>query len=96
MRKLLKWGASALRVAACRIVNGGRLKISPGRPFYLGKGTLFGLNVCVCDHVFDADGVHADLKSALTSIGERCWIGVNAIVTRGSSVAGRICVGGPS
>lgn len=38
MRKLLKWGVSALRVAACRISNGGRLKVAPGRPLYLGKG----------------------------------------------------------
>lgn len=156
MRKLLKWGVSALRVAACRISNGGRLKVAPGRPLYLGKGarirvaegasceigsgvylsrgcllqvnggarlsvasgvffnesvrvvaqerveigegTLFGPNACVYDHdhVFDADGVHGDLKSAPTSIGERCWIGANALVTRGASVAGRICVGGGS
>lgn len=149
MRKLLKWGVSALRVA-----NGGRLKVSPGRPLYLGKGarirvaggasceigsgvylsrgcllqvngganlsvasgvffnenvrvvaqerveisegTLFGPNVCIYDHdhVFDVHGVHADPKSAPTSIGERCWIGANALVTRGASVAGRICVGG--
>ena len=154
--KLIKWGISALRVAACRIANGGRLKIAPGRPLYLGKGvrirvakgavcevgsgvylsrgcllqvnegarlsigpraffnenvrviaqerveigsgTLFGPNVCVYDHdhIFDTDGVHAGLRSAPTSIGERCWIGANALVTRGVSVAGRICVGGGS
>ena len=156
MRKLLKWGASALRVTACRVANGGRLKVSPGRPLYLGKGarilvakgasceigsgvylsrgcllqvnggaslsvasgvffnegvrvvvqqkveigkdTLFGPNACVYDHdhVFDADGVHGDLKSAPTSVGARCWIGANALVTRGASVANRICVGGGS
>lgn len=156
MRKFLKWGASALRVVACRIANGGRLKVAPGRPLYLGKGarilvskgasceigsgvylsrgcllqanegaslsiapgvffnenvrivvqervgigegTLFGPNVCVYDHdhVFDADGVHADLKSAPTTIGEHCWIGANALVTRGAIVADRVCVGGGS
>lgn len=154
MRKLLKWGASALRVAACRVANGGRLKVSAGRPLYLGRGarvhvakgavceigsgvylsrgcllqvnegarlsvasgvffnenvrvvvqesveigedTLFGPNACVYDHdhEFDADGVHADLNSAPTFIGERCWIGANALVTKGASVAGLICIGG--
>lgn len=156
MRKLLKWGASALRVVACRIANGGRLKIAPGRPLYLGKGaricvaerafceigsgvylsrgcllqanegarlsvasgvffnenvrvvvqerveigedTLFGPNVCVYDHdhVFDVDGVHDELKSSPVYIGERCWIGSNALVTRGVTVAERVCIGGGS
>lgn len=154
--KLVKWGISAVRVAACKIANGGRLKIAPGRPLYLGKsarirvakgavcevgpgvylsrgcllqvnegarlsigsrvflnesvrivaqerveigpGTLFGPNACVYDHdhIFDTDGVHAELRSAPTSIGGRCWIGANTLVTRGASVACRICVGGGS
>lgn len=154
--KLMKWGISVLRVVACRIANGGRLKVAPGRPLYLGKnarirvakgavcevgpgvylsrgcllqvnegarlsigprvflnenvrvvaqerveigpGTLFGPNVCVYDHdhIFDTDGVHADLSSAPAFIGERCWIGANVLVTSGVSIADRICVGGGS
>lgn len=36
--KSLKWGASALRVARLCIVYGGRLKISLGKPLYIGRG----------------------------------------------------------
>lgn len=35
--KSLKWGASALRVAKLRAVFGRRLKISSGKPLYMGR-----------------------------------------------------------
>lgn len=62
----------------------------------IGDRTMFGPNVCVFDHdhVFDADGVHGELVSASISIGLRCWLGANALVTKGVAIADRICVGG--
>lgn len=155
--KLLKWSASAVRVAGSKIRLGRRLVLPHGgKPVYLGRGarlavaeggvmelgrgvyvddrcrlqvsagarmalgegcylntncrmvaaediavaghTMFGPNVCVYDHdhVFDAEGVHGELVSAPIRIGQRCWIGANSLVTKGVSVADRICVGGGS
>ena len=155
MGKVIKWTASAARVAAAKarlgrrlrlphggkpvflgrgvrlvVADGGvmelgrgayiddrcRLQVSPGAHMTLGEGcflntncrvvaaecisvgarTMFGPNVCVFDHdhVFDAEGVHGDLASAQISIGERCWLGANVLVTKGVAIADRICVGG--
>ena len=62
----------------------------------LGAHTMLGPNVCVFDHdhVFDAEGVHGQIVSAPIAIGERCWLGAHALVTKGIIVADRICVGG--
>ena len=62
----------------------------------LGAHTMLGPNVCVFDHdhVFDAEGVHGQIVSAPIAIGERCWLGAHALVTKGVIVADRICVGG--
>lgn len=35
--KCLKWAASGFRVVLCLMINQGRLKISKGKPLYLGK-----------------------------------------------------------
>lgn len=61
----------------------------------IGSHTMVGPNVCIYDHdqVFDTDGVHSELKTAPVHIGERCWLGSNAIVTRGITVANRIIAG---
>lgn len=153
--KLVKWGASTLRVAAAKVRLGSRLRLPRGgKPVYLGRGvrlmvepggvlelgegcyiddrsrlqvqggarmrlapfvylntnvrmvaaesvtvgehTLMGPNVCVFDHdhAFDAQGVHADVKTAPIAIGSHCWLGANAMVTRGVSVGDRILIGG--
>ena len=153
--KLVKWTASAARVAVAKARLGRRLRLPHGgKPVYLGRGvrlvvadggvmelghgayiddrcrlqvcrgarvslgegcylntncrvvaaedisvgehTMFGPNVCVFDHdhVFDDEGVHGDLISAPIAIGERCWLGANVLVTKGASIADRICVGG--
>lgn len=149
--KLIKWGASSLRVAAAKLRLGSRLRLHRGgKPVYLGHGVrlmvqpggrmelgagvyiddssrlqvnsgatmrvgdyvYMNTNVCVVavecieigshamvdsnvciddhDHVFDTDGVHSELKTAPIHIGVRCWLGSNAIVTRGITVANRI------
>ena len=64
----------------------------------IGARTMFGPNVCVFDHdhVFDSDGVHAELVSAPITVGERCWLGANALVTKGVTLGDRICIGGGS
>ena len=36
--KIIKWGASAVRVAKAKAVAGGRLHVASGKPLYLGKG----------------------------------------------------------
>ena len=155
--KLIKWSASAARLAAAKARLGGRLRLPHGgKPVYLGRGarlvveeggvmelgcgtyvddrcrlqvssgacmslgegcylntncrvvaaecvsvgahTMFGPNACVFDHdhVFDAEGVHGELASAPIAIGERCWLGANVLVTRGVTIADKICVGGGS
>lgn len=72
----------------CRLVSAEDVSV--------GAHTMFGPNACVFDHdhVFGADGVHGELVSAPISIGERCWLGANALVTKGVSIADKICVGG--
>lgn len=72
----------------CRIVAAEDISI--------GARTMFGPNVCVFDHdhVFDADGVHGELVSVPITVGQRCWLGANALVTKGVTLADRICIGG--
>lgn len=155
--KLIKWSASALRVASAKMRLGYKLRLpSGGKPVYLGRKvrldverggvmefgsgvyiddrcrlqvcsdahmsigegcylntncrvvaaeelnigaqTMLGPNACVFDHdhVFDAEGVHGDLISAPVVIGERCWLGANVLITKGVSLADKICVGGGS
>lgn len=62
----------------------------------IGSHTMVGPNVCIYDHdhVFDTDGVHSELKTAPVHIGERCWLGSNAIVTSGVTIGNRILAGG--
>lgn len=145
--RLFKWGASALRVVKTRVAAGERMRVSAGKPLYLGRGarvvlgkdasfsvgsgvylspacvvrvgdravleidddvymnegcrvtvvesvhigagTLFGPNVQVYDHDhgFGREGVRSELRSAPVSIGERCWLCANSVVTCGCSVA---------
>lgn len=155
--KLIKWSASAARIAIAKMRSGRRLQLPHGgKPVYFGRGvrlvvaeggvmelgcgtyidercrlqvsagahmslgegcylntncrvvaakdirigarTMFGPNACVFDHdhVFDEDGVHGELECAQISIGERCWLGANVLVTKGVAIADRICVGGGS
>lgn len=60
----------------------------------IGTNTLFGPNVQVYDHdhEFDKDGVRSELRHAPVSIGRRCWLCANAVVTRGCSIADRSLV----
>ncbi len=64
----------------------------------IGEHTMIGPNVCMFDHdhLFSVDGVHRKVTSSSTTIGERCWIGANTLVTKGASIGDRICVGGGS
>lgn len=153
--KLIKWSASALRVASAKMRLGNKLRLPRGgKPVYLGRSvrldvehggviefgpgvyiddrcrlqvcsdarmsigegcylntncrvvavedlnigvqTMLGPNVCVFDHdhAFDAKGVHGDLVSAPVVIDEHCWLGANVLITKGVSLADKICVGG--
>ena len=65
---------------------------------HIGDHTLLGPNACIYDHdhIFDIEGVHADLVTAPVRIGLRCWLGANVLVTRGVQIADRILLGGGS
>lgn len=155
LSKMLKWSASAVRLAALkvglgakvswphggkpvyighgariRVAEGGRLEVgaglylsenclvqvNPGARVVLGEGVfmnanarvvaaesvnvgdhaMLGPNACVYDHdhAFGESGVSGDLVTSPVEIGDRCWIGAYSLVTRGVSIADRICVGG--
>lgn len=55
----------------------------------IGADTLFGPNVQIYDHdhEFDRRGVSSKLLQAPVSIGHRCWLCANTVVTRGCSIA---------
>lgn len=74
----------------CRIVAADTI--------YVGAHTMFGPNSCAFDHdhIFDAEGVRGELKSAPIKIGDRCWVGANALITKGVAICDRVCVGGGS
>lgn len=153
--KIIKWSASAVRLAALktvlgsraswprsgkpvyvgrgarvRVAEGGRLEVgaglylsenclvqvNPGAKASLGEGVfmnanarivaaesvrvgdraMLGPNACVYDHdhAFGEGGVSGDLVTSPVEIGERCWIGANSLVTRGTRITDRVCVGG--
>lgn len=60
----------------------------------VGNYTMFGPNCCIFDHdhVFNAAGVSAELVSSPVSIGEKCWLCANVVITRGVKVADRCIV----
>lgn len=59
----------------------------------IGADTLFGPNVQVYDHDHEFDrGARSELRHAPVSVGRRCWLCANAVVTRGCSVADRSLV----
>lgn len=93
---LLQVNEGALLSVGSGVYLNENVRIIVQEKVIIGSETLFGPNVCVYDHdhVFDSEGVHAELRSAPVSIGERCWIGANALVTRGSTLSDRVCVGG--
>ena len=55
----------------------------------IGADTLFGPNVQIYDHdhEFDRRGVSSKLLHAPVSIGHRCWLCANTVVTCGCSIA---------
>lgn len=72
------------------------VRINANESITIGDHTMIGPNVCIFDHdhVFDSEGVHADLTSSPISIGNRCWIAANSVVTRGVSLCDGILIGG--
>lgn len=55
----------------------------------IGADTLLGPNVQIYDHdhEFDRRGVSSKLLHAPVSIGHRCWLCANTVVTRGCTIA---------
>lgn len=55
----------------------------------IGADTLCGPNVQIYDHdhEFDRRGVSSKLLHAPVSIGHRCWLCANTVVTRGCTIA---------
>lgn len=88
--------------------RGSRLIVVDGDVLELGRGVYIDVNcrfqICTSarlnvrlfdhDHVFDYDGVYEKAVASPVSIGERYWFGANSLVTKGVSIANRICVGG--
>lgn len=56
---------------------------------HIGADTLLGPNVQVYDHdhEFDREGVRSELRHAPISIGARCWLCANVVVTSGCAIA---------
>lgn len=96
---LIGKGVSSLR--HCSLVSvGGRLDIRDFTSFgedcdvvchesiEIGEHCLFGPKVCIYDHdhKFDKDGIQNGYKTAPIIIGERCWIGANAVILRGTTI----------
>lgn len=65
----------------CRVVVAESVEID--------TDTIFGPDVKIYDHdhVFNKAGVHDELVSLPVSIGKRCWLGANSVVTRGVRVS---------
>lgn len=84
-----------LRVGAGTYMN-TNVRITAMQDVTIGERCQVGPNVCVFDHdhVFDDDGVHPELVTSPISIGARCWLGANALVTGGVTIADRTLVGG--
>ena len=99
-------GVSSLR--DCSFVSvGGQLDIKDFTSFSedcivvcheriaIGEHCLFGPRVCIYDHdhKYDKEGVQKGYKTAPIIIGERCWIGANAIILRGTTIGEGSIVG---
>lgn len=64
----------------------------------IGEYTLFGPNTCVYDHdhKFDENGVSEELICAPVSIGRKCWISANSVITKGVSIQQGCVIGAGS
>ncbi len=71
-------------------------RIVAAESVHIGDQTMFGPNACVYDHdhAFGESGVSGDLITSPVEIGERCWIGANSVMTRGTKIVDHVCVGG--
>lgn len=83
-------GANCYFNTNCRVVACEEIDV--------GDRTMIGPNVCLFDHdhLFNFDGVHSGVLSSPITIGRRCWVGANTLITKGVSISSRICVGGGS
>lgn len=90
-------GSAVLELDDDVFLNEG-VKIVAAESVRIGEGTLFGPNACVYDHdhAHDLSGVRYELTSAPVVIGKRCWIGANATITKGVSIADGVIVGAGS
>lgn len=95
-RVLLQANSDAKISIGARVFFNANVRIVATESVRIGEATMFGPNVCVYDHdhVFDKDGVHSDLKTTPVEIGSHCWIGANALVTRGCEIVDKVLVGG--
>lgn len=74
------------------------VRINANEAITIGEYTMLGPNVCIFDHdhVFDAEGVCAELAGSPVSIGNKCWIASNSVITRGVSICDRVLIGAGS
>lgn len=74
------------------------VRINANALISIGEHTMIGPNVCIFDHdhVFDAGGVHTELTDAPISIGNRCWLAANSVITKGVSICDKVLIGGGS
>ena len=72
---------------SCSIVSRGNINI--------GNQCRFGPNICLFDHdhVYGLDGVTDNYKTGSITIGERCWIGANAVILRDSEIGDGCVIG---
>ncbi len=95
--------------ALVSVLNGGTLSVGAGtsigmnnlivchEQIRIGQETILAPNVFIYDHdhVFDAEcGVHKrEFKTSPVSIGDRCWIGANTVILRGTKIGNNCVIG---
>lgn len=101
--KLLKWSASAMRVAAAKIRLGSKLQLPRGgKPVYLGRGTRLVVAKGGCMKL--GRGVYVDDRGRLQvsanaqmSLGEGCYLNTNCrMVAAEEIVVGAHTMFGPN
>lgn len=95
---LVQVDPGARAVIGAHVFMNANARIVAAESVEVGEHVLVGPNACIYDHdhVFDGEGVHAQLITSPIKIGSRSWIGANSLVTRGCSVPPNTLVGGGS
>ena len=59
----------------------------------IGSNCMFGPNSCIYDHdhIFNYNGLQAGHNTSPIVIGDKCWIGANVVILRGTRI-GECCI----